>query len=104
MTSTLPKYLEHILVNPHITEKGTKASVDSQYLFKVHITATKRQIQKAVEAGFNVKVAAVNTVNMSGKERRFGKTIGRRSDWKKAYVTLMQGYTINFSEPESVKD
>jgi large subunit ribosomal protein L23 len=59
--------------------------------FKVHPSANKIQVRKAVEALFKVKVAAVRTENMHGKFKRVGRFAGRRSDWKKAYVTLKPG-------------
>ncbi len=65
-----------------------------QYAFKVAINATKYEIKKAVEAIFEVEVASVNTAVMKGKTKRFGQSFGRRSDWKKAYVTLKPGSDI----------
>jgi large subunit ribosomal protein L23 len=84
-----------VLLKQHITEKGTYIAQNRQYLFKVHRDATKSQIKRAVEADFKVKVVAINTVNMEGKMRRTGQAMGKRRDWKKAYVTLLDGYAIN---------
>lgn len=64
--------------------------------FKVHPEATKTQIKEAVEEFFNVKVESVRTMNYVGKEKRFGRTVGRRNDWKKAIVTLKDGEKLEF--------
>ncbi len=65
--------------------------VEPKIVFQVHTEATKTQIKEAVEEFFNVKVAHVRTANFKGKVKRFGKTLGRRNDWKKAIVTLKEG-------------
>ena len=81
------KYL--VLRSPLISEKATRvAEKHNQFVFKVASDATKLEIKKAVEALFEVKVRAVQTVNCAGKVKRFGLHLGRRSDWKKAYVCL----------------
>lgn len=81
------KYL--VLRSPLISEKATRvAEKHNQFVFKVSPDATKLEIKKAVEALFEVKVKAVQTVNCTGKVKRFGRHVGRRSDWKKAYVCL----------------
>lgn len=88
-----------VLVSPLITEKGTLANeTGNQVLFRVHRDANKDEIRRAVEGFFKVKVTKVRTVNLLGKERRVGKTVGRKSNWKKAYVTLAEGQTIDFFE------
>ena len=65
-------------------------------VFKVLPDASKPEIRKAVEKMFDVSVTAVQISNVSGKVKRFGRTVGRRSDWKKAYVTLAEGSDIDF--------
>jgi large subunit ribosomal protein L23 len=88
-----------VLLAPLITEKGTLVNETSnQVVFRVRCSANKEEIRKAVEAFFKVKVQRVHTVNLLGKRRRTAKSIGRRSDWKKAYVTLAEGQTIDFFE------
>ncbi|TXH52142.1 MAG: 50S ribosomal protein L23 [Cellvibrionales bacterium] len=87
--------LYQILLGPVFSEKaqrlGDKLGVQ---VFKVAPNATKLEIKKAVEQLFGVEVQAVNTVSIRGKTKRFGKTVGRRSDIKKAYVTLKAGQDI----------
>jgi large subunit ribosomal protein L23 len=86
-----------VLLAPHITEKTSMAMQNgNQYSFRVRRDATKTDIRAAVELMFPVKVAAVQVVNESGKTRRFGKTPGRTQDWKKAYVRLAAGQSIDF--------
>ena len=89
--------LMNILLAPHVTEKTSLAMQNhNQYAFRVRRTATKPQIRAAVELMFEVKVAGVQVVNEPGKARRFGKTMGRTQDSKKAYVRLADGQTIDF--------
>lgn len=89
--------LINILVAPHITEKTSLAMANAnQYAFRVLKDADKTEIKQAVELMFDVKVAGVQVVNEPGKERRFGRTIGRTQDWKKAYVRLAEGQAIDF--------
>lgn len=84
---------------PLITEKGTMvAERSNQVVFKVDRRANKVEIRRAVETMFKVKVVEVRTINVLGKTRRVGRAMGRRSDWKKAYVTLAQGQRIDFFE------
>lgn len=86
-----------ILVRPVITEKATlltERKDGPQYVFKVRLDANKLEIKKAIEQVYNVKVKAVNTVRVKGKSKRQGRFEGRTSDWKKAYVTLQEGYKI----------
>ena len=80
---------------PLITEKSTMISDHNQVTFRVPIDATKPQIKAAVEKLFNVKVEAVNTLRVKGKVKRFRGIIGRRSDVKKAVVTLAEGHRID---------
>jgi large subunit ribosomal protein L23 len=86
-----------VLLAPHVTEKTSLAMQNhNQYTFRVRRDATKIDIRKAVELMFGVKVTGVQVVNESGKTRRFGRTNGRTQDWKKAYVSLAQGHSIDY--------
>ena len=83
------------ILRPIITEKATMANERGQVTFAVAITATKPQIKAAVEMLFNVKVTAVNTIVQKGKAKTFQGRPGRRSDMKKAMVTLAEGQNID---------
>ena len=85
-----------ILFRPLITEKSTQLMEEGKYVFVVAKKANKIEIAKAVAEVFNVKVANVNTVNVSGKMKRMGRFVGKRSDYKKAIVKLAPGETIEF--------
>ena len=87
----------NVIVSPVITEKATTASEHNMVVFNVSKTATKPQIKSAVEKLFNVKVTSVNTLVRKGKVKRFKGTIGHQSDVKKAYVTLADGQSIDFT-------
>lgn len=87
--------LYDIIVAPVITEKATAASELNKVVFRVAGTATKPDIKEAVERLFNVKVAAVNTLNRAGKVKRFKGRIGKQNDTKRAIVTLAPGNTID---------
>src|SRR5690606_32328782 len=88
--------LMNILLAPHVTEKTSLVMQNhNQYAFRVRRNATKPQIRAAVELMFDVKVSGVQVVNEPGKVRRFGKTLGRTQEWKKAYVSLSAGQTID---------
>jgi len=84
-----------VILAPHITEKATAGSARNEVSFKVALDANKIEIKRAVEQLFNVKVRAVNTVLVKGKTKRFKGIESRRSDWKKAIVTLVEGSTID---------
>lgn len=87
-----------VLLAPHISEKSTLvADANGQHVFKVLPSATKTEIKQAVEQLFEVKVAQVRVVNVKGKTKRFGQREGKRSDWRKAYVTLASGQDIDFA-------
>lgn len=89
-----------VLVAPIISEKSTiAADKEQRYVFKIKKQATKHQVKNAVESLFNVEVDSVHVLNVKGKKKRFGKTLGQRSDWKKAYVKLKPGHDINFATP-----
>jgi len=88
--------LMKVLLAPHVSEKSTySAEASNQYVFKVTQDATKREIQGAVEKLFEVGVDKVRVVNMKGKTKRFGRHMGRRGDWKKAYITLKAGQELD---------
>lgn len=87
-----------ILIKPIVTEKSKALMEERKYTFRVPLSATKIQIRQAVEQIFKVKVQAVNTMRYEGKMKRLGRTQGRRSDWKKAVVTLKPGETIELFE------
>lgn len=89
---------EDIILKPIVTEKSAVAKADSVYVFKVLPQATKIDIKRAIESLFKVDVVSVNTVNVKGKVRRFGRSIGRTSSWKKAYVKLKEGQKIDLIE------
>jgi len=90
--------LAQVLVAPIISEKATSvAEKHNQVMFKVLQDATKPEIKAAVEQMFGVQVASVQVVNQKGKVKRFGKSIGRRDNVKKAYVSLKAGQELNFS-------
>ena len=80
-----------------ITEKATLLSEHNQVAFRVAMTATKPQIRKAIEELFKVKVTGVNTLRVKGKTKRFRGRMGRRSDYKKAIVTLAEGQSIDYT-------
>ena len=90
-----------VLRQPHTSEKTTIiADKMKQFTFKVLNTATKSEIKQAVEHLFQVKVKHVSVLNVKGKSKRFKKTVGKRSDWKKAYVSLYPDHDIDFTVTE----
>jgi large subunit ribosomal protein L23 len=84
-----------IVRSPVITEKATVISEHNQVIFRVSLDANKREIKAAVEGLFSVKVEAVNTLRVGGKQKRFRGRLGQRSDYKKAVVTLAEGAKID---------
>jgi large subunit ribosomal protein L23 len=93
--------LMSVVLGPHLSEKSAAAGDrDKQVVLRVRRDSTKGEIRRAVEFLFEVKVTAVQVVNVAGKAKRFGRTPGRRQDWKKAYVTLAEGSDINFMGAE----
>lgn len=84
-----------ILLGPVVTEKSTMGSEFNQVTFRVALDATKPEIKEAVESLFSVKVTNVNTNRTNGKVKRFRGRLGKRSDYKKAMVTLAEGQTID---------
>ena len=90
--------LMKILLSPVVSEKSAMAADRAnQFGFKVVADATKPEIAQAVELLFDVKVKNVRTVNVKGKQKRFGAVMGRRNNWKKAYVRLQEGHDIDFA-------
>lgn len=91
--------LVDVVRGPIITEKGTMVSeIGNQVVFRVNPRASKIDIRRAVETLFKVKVEKIRTSRQLGKMRRVGRHLGRRPDWKKAYVTLAEGSRIDFFE------
>ncbi|WP_298622502.1 50S ribosomal protein L23 [uncultured Legionella sp.] len=90
-----------VLREPHTSEKATvMADKFKQFTFKVLKSATKTEIKMAVEHIFNVKVKRVSVINVKGKSKRFKQTSGKRSDWKKAFVSLHADQDIDFTVTE----
>ncbi|HNT98328.1 MAG TPA: 50S ribosomal protein L23 [Elusimicrobiales bacterium] len=88
-----------ILISPILSEKSvTQKDEANRYTFRVAAAANKTEIRKAVESLFKVKVSAVNTVSVRGKFHRVGRSEGRRSDWKKAIITVKQGQKIDVTD------
>ncbi len=99
--NTKEERLLNILLAPQISEKATYvAEKNEQVIFRVVSDATKPEVKAAVELLFKVNVENVQISNVKGKQKRFGKYTGRRSDWKKAYVCLAPGQEINFAASE----
>src|SRR5215510_4958437 len=90
--------LMSVLIGPHVSEKSARVAEGSnQFVFRVRRDASRPEIKAAVELMFEVKVADVNVVNVAGKQKRFGQRLGRRQDFKKAYVRLAPGQSIDLS-------
>ena len=83
-----------VIRGPHLSEKAHIAAENNQVVFKVRTDASKSEIRQAVELMFEVDVDSVRVVNVRGKNKRFGQTRGRRADWKKAYVKLAEGSSL----------
>ena len=98
----MPKqiHLYEVLRRPIVTEKSTMLSGHRQYVFEVALGDNKPQIKAAVELLFKTKVDSVTVARVKGKEKRFGRFMGRRNNWKKAYVRLAEGQEINFAATE----
>ena len=93
--STSKERLYHVVFGPHVTEKAVSGSESNIHTFKVAVDATKREIKSAVQILFEVEVDDVRTVNVKGKAKAFGKRQGKRKNWKKAYVRLAEGSTLD---------
>jgi large subunit ribosomal protein L23 len=90
-----------VLLSPHVSEKSSMgADLRNQHVFRVLRDANKREIRQAVEALFNVKVVAVQVMNVRGKNKRFAQMNGRRPSWKKAVVRITEGQDIDFAGSE----
>ena len=90
-----------VVLAPVVSEKSTMvADKNRQYVFRVDDRATKPEIKAAIELMFKTKVDSVTVSNVKGKARRFGRSIGRKRSWKKAYVRLAEGQEINFAATE----
>ncbi len=83
-----------VIRGPHLSEKAHVAAEKNQVVLKVRTDATKKEIQQAVELLFEVKVDGVQVVNVKGKTKRFQQSKGRRANWKKAYVKLAEGSSV----------
>ena len=93
--------LMKVLLAPQISEKATQvAEKNEQVIFRVVPDATKPEIRAAVEMMFKVSVDSVQVANVKGKVKRMGRYVGRRNNWKKAYVCLASGQEINFAASE----
>lgn len=93
--------LMNVLLEPRVTEKTSlMADANRQFTFKVKTDASKEDIRLAVEKMFEVEVESVQVLNVKGKQKRFGQRLGKRSDWKKAYVKLKPGFDIEFMEAQ----
>ena len=86
-----------IILNPLVTEKSTQQSEFNKMVFSVPVNATKLEVKSSIEKIFSVKVTSVNTIILKGKVKRFKGILGRRSNTKKAIVTLAHGNTIDLS-------
>ena len=96
-----PERILMIIREPHVSEKSTvMADKFKQFTFKVLKSATKEEIKQSVEQVFNVKVKDVSVINVKGKQKRFRQMSGKRKDWKKAYVSLMPDFDIDFTVTE----
>ena len=94
--------LMQVLLAPVVSEKSTFIGEKrNQYVFHVVPNATKPEIKAAVEFMFNTQVKSVSILNVRGKQKRFGRFMGKRASWKKAYVALQAGQEINFAEGET---
>ena len=101
MSAFKEERLYQVLLAPQISEKATYiADKNEQVVFRVASDATKPEVKAAVELLFKVEVKSVQVSNVKGKEKRFGRMIGRRKGWKKAFVCLKPGQEINFAAGE----
>jgi len=87
--------LMKIIIAPCVSEKSTRVQVDRQYVFRVSNKARKQEVARAIKLLFNVDVDAVRVCRVKGKKRNFKNIAGKTSDWKKAYVTVKEGQTID---------
>ncbi|EKD35918.1 MAG: hypothetical protein ACD_75C01726G0004 [uncultured bacterium] len=93
------KDIYEVIKKPRLTEKGmTLQEMNNQIVLRVDPRANKIEIKDAVERLFNVKVEKVATLNVLGRKKRLGRSVGETSDWKKAVVTLKEGHKVDFLE------
>ena len=93
--------LHQVLLAPHISEKTAMAAeMQGRHAFKVAPDATKLEVRRAVEKLFKVDVKSVQIINVKGKTKRFGASVGKRSDWRKAVVRLAEGQDLDFMSIE----
>ena len=91
--------LFQVILSPVVTEKSTRAAEShGQAVFHVANSATRNDVKAAVEQAFDVEVESVKILNVKGKTKRFGRTLGKRNDRKKAYIRLKEGSDIDFAE------
>jgi large subunit ribosomal protein L23 len=90
--------VKDVLVRPLITEKSSSRLAERTYAFEVSLDAAKGDVHSAIEQFFGVEVASVRTLVVRGKVKRAGRHMGKRKNWKKAYVTLTPGHSLNFFE------
>jgi large subunit ribosomal protein L23 len=108
MSALNPERLMQVILAPQVSEKSTRVGdKHGQVVFRVAVGATKPEIKAAIELLFSTKdkkieVVSVHVANMRGKDKRFGKSTGRRNNWKKAYVSLKPGQEINFAAGENI--
>ena len=96
--------LMQVLVGPAVSEKSTMVGdKHNQYVFRVERSATKVDVKAAIELMWKVDVEGVQVLNVKGKEKRHGRFVGRRNNWKKAYVRVKAGQEINFAEGGEAK-
>ena len=101
MSAYSQERLLQVLLAPQISEKATwVADKNEQVIFKVATDATKPEVKAAVELLFKVQVESVQIANVKGKQKRFGRFMGRRKGWKKAFVSLKPGQEISFAAGE----
>ena len=99
MSALSKDQLFQVLLSPVVTEKSTRAAEKHGHVvFNVLPSATRNDVKAAVEQAFEVEVESVKVLNVKGKTKRFGRTLGKRSDRKKAYIRLKEGSDIDFAE------
>ena len=100
MSSKLTKdELYQVILKPVVTEKSTRAAeYHGQAVFEVLPSATRNDVKAAIEQAFDVEVESVKVLNVKGKTKRFGKSMGKRNDRKKAYIRLKEGSDIDFTK------
>jgi len=97
-----PERAYQVVLAPHVSEKSTMlADASDQIVFKVRGDSSKQEVRAAVEMIFDVKVNSVQILNVRGKQKKHGKTMGRRKNWKKAYVRLAPGQDIDFASGQA---